>query len=100
VEIRSNAPATSIEVETRGRKPRSTIGAEFLTYVLWVVTPEGRTSNVGELLINRKGQGRLSATAMAQTFESPIHILVAHDGQPWQASVDNRVLMSRQRAVS
>jgi outer membrane protein OmpA-like peptidoglycan-associated protein len=36
--------------------------------VLWVVTPEGRTGNSGELLINKNGEGKLSATTPAQTF--------------------------------
>jgi outer membrane protein OmpA-like peptidoglycan-associated protein len=68
VEIKSNAGATSIEVEVKDLKPPSTLGSEFLTYVLWVVTPEGRTGNTGEILINKNGDGKLSATTPAQTF--------------------------------
>jgi outer membrane protein OmpA-like peptidoglycan-associated protein len=55
-------------VEVKGLKPPSTLGAEFLTYVLWVVTPEGRTGNTGEILLNKNGDGKLSATTPAQTF--------------------------------
>jgi len=68
VEIKSKAGRTSIEVEVKGLKSASTLGAEFLTYVLWVVTPEGRTGNTGEILINNNGAGKLSATTPAQTF--------------------------------
>ena len=68
VEIKSNAGASSIEIETEDLKSPTTIGSEFLTYVLWVVTPEGRTSNAGELFINKDGKGKLSATSPAQTF--------------------------------
>jgi outer membrane protein OmpA-like peptidoglycan-associated protein len=68
VEIKSKAGRTNIEVEVKGLKPPSTLGSEFLTYVLWVVTPEGRTGNTGEILINKNGDGKLSATTPAQTF--------------------------------
>src|SRR4051795_12089812 len=52
VEIKSKADRASVEINVKGLPPASTLGAEFLTYVLWVVTPEGRTGNVGELLLN------------------------------------------------
>ena len=68
VEIKSKAGRTSVEVEAKGLKPPSTLGAEFLTYVLWVVTPEGRTGNTGEILLNKNGDGKLSATTPVQTF--------------------------------
>jgi hypothetical protein len=68
VEIKSKAGRTSVDVEVKGLKSPSTLGAEFLTYVLWVVTPEGRTGNTGEILINKNGDGKLSATTPAQTF--------------------------------
>jgi outer membrane protein OmpA-like peptidoglycan-associated protein len=68
VEIKAKAGRTNIEVEVKGLKPPSTLGSEFLTYVLWVVTPEGRTGNTGEVLLNKNGDGKLSATTPAQTF--------------------------------
>jgi len=48
--------------------PPSKLGAEYLTFVLWVVTPDGRTGNSGELLINKNGEGKLNGTTPAQTF--------------------------------
>jgi len=68
VEIKSKSGASSIEINVKGLKPPSTLGAEFLTYVAWVVTPEGRTGNTGELLVNKNGDGKLTATTPAQTF--------------------------------
>jgi len=68
VEIKSNAGRTSVDVDVKALKPPSTLGAEFLTYVLWVVTPEGRTGNTGEIILNKNGDGKLSATTPAQTF--------------------------------
>jgi outer membrane protein OmpA-like peptidoglycan-associated protein len=68
VEIKSNAGRSSVDAEVKGLKPPSSLGSEFLTYVLWVVTPEGRTGNMGEILLNKNGDGKLSATTPAQTF--------------------------------
>ena len=68
VEIKPKAGRTNIEVAVKGLKPPSTLGSEFLTYVLWVVTPEGRTGNTGEILVNKNGEGKLGATTPAQTF--------------------------------
>ncbi|MEJ2009065.1 MAG: OmpA family protein [Acidobacteriota bacterium] len=68
VEIKSNAGATDIEVKLKHLRPPTTFGAEFLTYVLWAVTQEGRTLNTGEILLNKNGDGKLSATTPAQTF--------------------------------
>jgi len=68
VEIKSKAGRTNVDVEVKGLKPPSSLGSEFLTYVLWVVTPEGRTGNTGEILLNKNGDGKLSATTPAQTF--------------------------------
>lgn len=59
---------TNIEVSIKNLAQPTRLGAEFLTYVLWVVTPDGRCGNTGEILINNDGEGKLSATTPAQTF--------------------------------
>jgi hypothetical protein len=59
---------TNIEVSIKELARPTKLGAEFLTYVLWVVTPDGRSGNTGEILINKNGDGKLSATTPAQTF--------------------------------
>ncbi|HUK53396.1 MAG TPA: OmpA family protein [Candidatus Binatia bacterium] len=66
--VEAKAGATSIEVSVSNLPPPSKLGAEFLTYVLWVVTPDGRTGNTGEILTDKNGQGKLRATTPAQTF--------------------------------
>jgi outer membrane protein OmpA-like peptidoglycan-associated protein len=68
VEAKTKAGRTNVEVELKDMKPPSQLGAEFLTYVLWVVTPEGRTGNTGEILLSKNGEGKLSATTPGQTF--------------------------------
>ena len=59
---------TNIVVSIKNVAQPTRLGAEFLTYVLWVVTPDGRSGNTGEILVNKNGEGKLSATTPAQTF--------------------------------
>jgi outer membrane protein OmpA-like peptidoglycan-associated protein len=68
VQAKAKAGLTNIDVTVKGFTPPSKLGAEYLTFVLWTVTPEGRTGNAGEILINKDGAGKLSATTPAQTF--------------------------------
>jgi outer membrane protein OmpA-like peptidoglycan-associated protein len=57
----------SIAAEFRGLPEATQFGAEYLTYVLWAVTPDGRTSNLGELI--RDGDSaKLAVTTELQQF--------------------------------
>src|SRR5512136_2557828 len=67
VEAKKGA-ATTIEVSLKGMAQASKLGTEFLTYVLWAVSPDGRTSNIGEFQINNNGQSQLKVTVQSQTF--------------------------------
>jgi outer membrane protein OmpA-like peptidoglycan-associated protein len=68
VQARANAGLTNIELSVKNMTPPSNIGAEYLTFVLWAVTADGRTGNLGEILLNKNGEGKLTATTPAQTF--------------------------------
>jgi outer membrane protein OmpA-like peptidoglycan-associated protein len=68
VKVEARQGVTNIEVKVEGLPQPTTLGTEFLTYVLWVVSAEGRTGNVGELLIDDKGEGELKTTSQSQTF--------------------------------
>jgi outer membrane protein OmpA-like peptidoglycan-associated protein len=59
---------TGVTLKVAGMPQPTVLGAEFLTYVLWTVTPDGTTANLGEIPIDKNGQGRLDATAQSQTF--------------------------------
>jgi hypothetical protein len=48
---------TVIEVKVQGLPQPSTLGAEFLTYVLWSVTPDGATTSLGEIRVDKNGDG-------------------------------------------
>ncbi|MGA2211914.1 MAG: OmpA family protein [Bryobacteraceae bacterium] len=58
-----------IEVKTEMHKllPASRYGPEFLTYVLWAITPEGRSKNLGEVVLEG-GNSRLDVTTDLQAF--------------------------------
>jgi outer membrane protein OmpA-like peptidoglycan-associated protein len=43
-------------------------GAQYLTYVLWAVTPEGRSVNLGEVVPNSDGKTSLDVTTDLQAF--------------------------------
>jgi outer membrane protein OmpA-like peptidoglycan-associated protein len=40
----------AIHAKLRGLVPANSFGIEYLTYVLWAITPEGRPINLGEIL--------------------------------------------------
>ncbi len=50
--VQSNTGATKITVDLKKMRPVSSFGPEYLTYVLWAITPEGRATNLGEVVLN------------------------------------------------
>jgi outer membrane protein OmpA-like peptidoglycan-associated protein len=57
-----NIEATFKEIGAPGQ-----FGAEYLTYVLWAISPEGRPKNLGEILLEG-GKGSLKVTTDLQVF--------------------------------
>src|SRR5258708_13868619 len=66
--VKAKQGKTNIEMTVKSLEQPSKLGAELLTYVVWIVTPDGRTGNLGELLVSKNGQSKLSATTPPQTF--------------------------------
>ncbi len=58
---------TEIEVELDEMKPATHFGGDYATYVLWVVSPEGQTGNVGEFIL-RGNRAKLNVSTPQQTF--------------------------------
>ena len=54
-------------MEFEGLQPATKNGAEYLTYVLWAITPEGRTANLGEVLLNGT-KSKLDVSTELQVF--------------------------------
>jgi outer membrane protein OmpA-like peptidoglycan-associated protein len=48
-------------------QPPTSFGREYLTYVLWAVTPEGRASNLGEIQVD-DNDARVEVTTQLQAF--------------------------------
>jgi outer membrane protein OmpA-like peptidoglycan-associated protein len=48
-------------------EPATRFGPEYLTYVMWAITPEGRATNLGELQV-KGDDGRLKVTTELQAF--------------------------------
>jgi outer membrane protein OmpA-like peptidoglycan-associated protein len=66
--VKAGTGATSVEAELQNMAQATTLGTEFLTYVLWAVSPDGRSNNLGEIMINKDGKGKLTASTAFQTF--------------------------------
>jgi len=58
---------TSVDASFAKMSPAAQFGPEFLTYVVWAITPEGRASNLGELQLNGD-KGKLSVTTRLPNF--------------------------------
>ena len=48
--VQSERGRMTIDVKLQGLVPANSFGQEYLTYVLWAITPEGRPVNLGEIL--------------------------------------------------
>ncbi|WP_263355874.1 OmpA family protein [Acidicapsa ligni] len=67
--VEARAGRTSIDAQFQGLTPANGYGPEYLTYVLWAITPEGRPTNLGEVLpTGSKDKNEITVTTNLQTF--------------------------------
>ena len=66
--MESKQGVIKMDVDMERLGPATQFGQEYLTYVMWAITPEGRATNVGEVLVNHGGKTRLDATTELQSF--------------------------------
>src|SRR5260221_7469407 len=66
--VNSKRGALTIEVEFSGLDRPTTFGNEYLTYVLWAISPEGRPVNIGEVLVGDNHRSKLDVTTDLQAF--------------------------------
>ena len=66
--VESKQGVIKIDAEMERLGPATQFGREYLTYVMWAITPEGRATNVGEVLLNHDGKTKLDATTELQSF--------------------------------
>ena len=57
-----------IDAKFQGLEDATKFGLEFLTYVAWAVSPQGRPVNLGELSLDHNGNAHLKAYIDLQTF--------------------------------
>src|SRR5271170_2134566 len=69
-QINVNGKEGRIEIKVRMDRltPATQFGPQFLTYVLWAVTPQGRPKNLGEVLLNGGDNSHMEVTTDLQTF--------------------------------
>jgi outer membrane protein OmpA-like peptidoglycan-associated protein len=66
--VESKRGALEIEAEFSGLDKPTTFGNEYLTYVMWAISPEGRQVNIGEVLVGDNHRSKLDVTTDLQAF--------------------------------
>lgn len=68
-EAKVEAKKTNIQIEAKfeGMEDATKFGLEYLTYVMWAVSPQGRAINLGEVSLDH-GKGHVKAFTDLQTF--------------------------------
>ncbi len=67
-EVNSKRGSIAIEAEFGNLQKPTTFGNEYLTYVLWAISPEGRAVNLGEVLVGGNHRSKLNVTTDLQAF--------------------------------
>lgn len=65
--VENKGNRVEIEAKFENIEDATKFGLEYLTYVLWAVSPEGRSVNLGEVQI-KNGSGQVKAITDMQTF--------------------------------
>jgi outer membrane protein OmpA-like peptidoglycan-associated protein len=67
-QVNSKRGSIEIEAEFAGLDRPTSFGNEYLTYVLWAISPEGRAVNLGEVLVGDNHRSKLRVTTDLQAF--------------------------------
>lgn len=65
--VNSKRGSIEIEAEFSGLQKPTSFGGEYLTYILWAISPEGRAANLGEVLVGGT-KSKLNVTTDLQAF--------------------------------
>jgi outer membrane protein OmpA-like peptidoglycan-associated protein len=66
--VESKKGYIEIEVEFGNLERPTTFGNEYLTYILWAISPEGRAINLGEILVGDNHRSKVDVTTDLQAF--------------------------------
>jgi outer membrane protein OmpA-like peptidoglycan-associated protein len=69
-EAKVEGKKTNFEIDAKfqGMEDATKFGLEYLTYVLWAVSPQGRPVNLGELSLDKSGNAHVKAFTDLQSF--------------------------------
>ncbi len=67
-EVNSRLGHMEIKPDVKKLPAASTFGPEFLTYVLWAITPDGHAANLGEVVLDSEGNFKGDVTTELQSF--------------------------------
>ena len=66
--VKSNRGSIAIQAEFGELQKPTAFGTEYLTYVLWAISPEGSAVNLGEVLVGDNHRSKLNVTTDLQAF--------------------------------
>jgi outer membrane protein OmpA-like peptidoglycan-associated protein len=66
--VESKKGYIEIQVEFGNLEKPTSFGNEYLTYILWAISPEGRAINLGEVLVGDNHRSKLDVTTDLQAF--------------------------------
>jgi outer membrane protein OmpA-like peptidoglycan-associated protein len=66
--VDGKAGRMAIHAELAHLMPANRFGGQYLTYVLWAITPEGRAVNLGEIFPDKNGKANTEVTTDLQAF--------------------------------
>ena len=66
--VESKRGSIEVEVEFGNLDKPTVFGNEYLTYVLWAISPEGRAVNIGEVLVGGDHRSKLDVSTDLQAF--------------------------------
>jgi len=66
--VESKSGRIQIDASFDHLPPATSFGPEYLTYVLWAITPDGRATNLGEVLVDEHGKSETKVTTPLQAF--------------------------------
>jgi len=66
--IEAKVGAVTIHAKLAGLDAPTKFGPQYLTYVMWAISPEGQTERLGEVITNHSDDAKLDVTTSLQTF--------------------------------
>jgi hypothetical protein len=65
-----NKDRSVVQIDAKFKKlaPPHRFGPEYLTYVMWALTPDGRATNLGELVTNADDDAKIETSTELQVF--------------------------------